>query len=111
MAVIEGDIEIGALIIGQIFISLIEYIFWTLSEEPVIICIDGIDRSEKVSLPAQLPANRMRKKTLFFLFFVLFRVNQTLIRIHVGILQYKELVFRVVGVNFPRRHIPLAKKS
>jgi hypothetical protein len=86
LAIIEGDIKVGALIIGQIFISLIEYIFRTLSEEAVIICIDGVDRSEKVSWPAQLPTTRMRKKTLFFLFLVLFKVNQTFIRIHVGIL-------------------------
>jgi hypothetical protein len=110
LAVIEGDIKVGALIIGQIFISLIEYIFRTLSEEAVLICIDGVDRSEKVSWPAKLPGARMRKNTLFFLFLVLLRVNQTLIRIHIGILQYEALVFRVIGVKSLQRHIPLTKK-
>ena len=75
MAIIEGDIKVGALIIGKIIISLIEHILWTLSEETVLLPIDSVDRSEEISWLAQMPAARMRKKTLFFLFLVLLRVN------------------------------------
>ena len=75
LAIIEGDIKVGALIIGKIIISLIEHILWTLSEEAVLIPIDSIDRSEEISWLAQMPAAGMRKNTLFFLLLVLLRVN------------------------------------
>jgi hypothetical protein len=75
LAIIEGDIKVGALIIGQILISLIVSILWTLSEEAFLISIYSVDRSEEISWLAQMPAARMRKKTLFFLFLVLLRVN------------------------------------
>ena len=73
MAIIEGDIKVGALIIGKIIISLIEHILWTLSEEAVLLPIDSVDRSEEISWLAQMPAAGMRKKALFFLFLVLLR--------------------------------------
>jgi hypothetical protein len=75
LAIIEGDIKVGTLIIGKIIISLIEPILWTLSEETVIIRINSVDRPKEISWLAQMPAAGMRKKTLFFLLLVLLRVN------------------------------------
>ena len=75
MAIIEGDIKVGTLIIYQILISLIVSILWTLSEEAVLIPIDGVDRPKEISWLAQIPAAGMRKKALFFLLLVLLRVN------------------------------------